>query len=150
MRASDVALKCFAEGKVMQLGTSQGEQPRVNSVYYVTSDNCRSVYWMSEPRRRHSEDILQNPLVAGAIALKTDWPVVGLQFAGRAMVVDDINELAVVVDKYNEKYDYVAKGFVDRFKDGTNKHSVYKLDITTLELFDQEHFAGDPVTVSFD
>lgn len=144
------AKKYFDEGRVMQLGTSHEGQPRVNSVFYVPSDDYRTVYWMSEPRRRHSEDIVREPRVAGAVAIKIDWPVVGLQFTGEASVVDDEDEISTIIEKYNQKYDYVADGFVERFKAGTNKHLLYRLSIASLELFDQENFAGDPVTVQLD
>lgn len=131
----------------MQLGTSHDGQPRVNSVYYVASSDCRAVYWMSEPRRRHSEDVANETRVAGAIAIKTDWPVIGLQFTGEASVVEDTDEMTDVIEVYNQKFDYMAEGFVERFKEGKNKHLLYKMTIKTLELFDQQNFAGDPVLI---
>jgi uncharacterized protein YhbP (UPF0306 family) len=150
MSPLDSAKKCFDEGRVMQLGTSHDGQPRVNTVFYVASADCRSVYWMSEPRRRHSEDIMSESRVAGAIAVKTDWPVVGLQFIGTASVVEDTDEMTAIIDSYNKKYDYAAEGFVERFKEGNNKHLLYKISITSLELFDQANFAGDPVAIALD
>lgn len=139
--------ECFDQGRVMQLGTSHDGQPRVNSVYYVASSDCRNVYWMSEPHRRHSEDIAIEARVAGAIAIKTDWPVMGLQFDGEASVVEDAEEMAGVIEAYNQKYDYVAEGFAERFKEGRNKHLLYKMTLKTLELFDQQNFAGNPVAI---
>ena len=150
MNPFESAVKCFNQGRVMQVGTSHDGQPRVNSVYYVASSDCRNVYWMSEPRRRHSEDIANETRVAGAIAVKADWPVIGLQFTGEASVVDDIEEMTGVIEAYNQKYDYMAEGFVERFNEGKNKHLLYKMTIKTLELFDQENFAGDPVTIELD
>ncbi len=150
MNPLEIAKKCFDEGKVMQLGTSHEGHPRVNSVYYITSDDYHNVYWMSEPRRQHSKDIKVDPRVAGAIAIDTNWPVVGLQFIGMANEVDDLDEIKDITDKYNAKYDYVAEGFVERYKAGRNKHLFYRLALTSLELFDQENFAGDPVEVPLD
>lgn len=143
----EAAKKYFDTGKVMQLGTLRDGQPRVNSVYYVPADDYRSVYWMSEPKRRHSEDIQKEPRAAGAIAIKTGWPVIGLQFVGMASEVTQINEISGVIEKYNVKYENVAKGFVERFKAGSNQHSLYRLDMTTIELFDQQNFAGDPIEI---
>ncbi len=146
----EAAKKCFDEGRVMQLGTSHKGQPRVNSVYYAASDDYRSVYWMSEPRRRHSIDLVDEPRTAGAIAVKEDWPVIGLQFIGMADEVHDLDEIRMAADKYNRKYDYVAEGFVKRYQEGKNKHLFYKLTITDLELFDQVNFAGDPIGIRLD
>lgn len=150
MNSSEFVKKYLDEGQVMQLGTSHDGQPRVNTVFYVPSDDYRAVYWMSEPRRRHSEDIANDARVAGAIAIKTDWPVVGLQFIGQASVVDGEEEMTIIIKKYNQKYDYVAEGFVERFKEGTNKHLLYRMSITSMELFDQENFAGDAVAIQSD
>lgn len=150
MAPSDAAKKYFDQGRVMQLGTLHDGKPRVNSVYYVPSDDYRCLYWMSEPRRRHSNDLLQNADVAGAIVIKDTWPVIGLQFSGTAHAVDDADEIQHAADKYNAKYDNVADGFADRFKNGTNKHLFYKLSMTNLEIFDQEESAGEPVEISLD
>lgn len=150
MNALEIAKRCFDEGRAMQLGTSHDGQPRVNSVYYVTSDDYRNVYWMSEPRRRHSQDLKHDARAAGAIAIKTDWPVVGLQFTGVGDIVHDLDEIKKVTEKYNQKYDYVAKGFIKRYEEGKNKHLFYKLTIASLELFDENNFPEGPIKVTLE
>ena len=145
---SDIAAGHFTAGQTMQLATMHGDTPRVNSVYfYATSDNT-AVYWMSEPGRRHSVDCEQNPRVAGAVAVKTDHPVMGLQFTGAAAVVTDVQEVEEVAALYSAKYNGFGSDFAERYKAGTNKHLLYKMKIESLELFDEVHYPGGvPVVV---
>ena len=143
MTPREVANKYFLEGKVMQIATLHGGSPRVNSVYYMVAEDMSAVYWMSEPRRRHSVDVLDDARMAGAIAVKTDWPVGGLQFTGKGSVLEDTDELRLIIDRYNEKYHGAAEGLYERIADGTNKHLIYKLTIDTLEVFDGK----EPVAV---
>lgn len=148
MNPKEVAGKYLREGRVMQLATAHGDQPRANSLYYVASDDMKSVYWLSEPRRRHSKDIQDNPRVAGAIAIKTDLPVAGLQFEGDASEVSNREEQQYAIEKYSDKYEGSVKGLYDRMVAGTNKHHLYKVAIRKLELFDEINFpAGEAITI---
>lgn len=76
----------------MQLATIHNEYPRVNTVYFVASDDTKAVYWLSEPGRRHSIDCEANPH-GRCQAVKTDHPVCGLQFTGDASRVTAIEEI---------------------------------------------------------
>jgi uncharacterized protein YhbP (UPF0306 family) len=149
MNPVEIAKLHFSEGHVMQLGSLQSDgQPRVNSVYFVSSDDNKAVYWMSEPDRRHSVDSLNDTRAAGAVAVKTDHPVMGLQFTGVTSEVTDPSEVQTVTVRYSEKYDGFASDFYERFQAGTNKHHLYKMTITSLELFDEVNFpGGKPVPV---
>jgi len=151
MTPEAIAKQYLSESLVMQVATLHDGSPRVNSVYFVSADDMSAVYWMSEPRRRHSEDIGSDPRVAGAIAAKADWPVAGLQFTGSGAVLQDKQELRAVIDRYNDKYHDAAKGLYDRIQAGTNKHLIYKLTIASMELFDEVYFpGGNIVPVSID
>jgi ribonuclease HI len=131
---------CLDVGQVMQLGTLHEGHPRVNSVYFVVNDVATKVYWMSEPHRRHSEDIVVDNRVSGAVAVKTNYPVIGIQFMGTAQVVNADDEVKMAAEKYAAKYNGFGGDFYDRFKEGTNKHQLYSLTIESLELFDEVHF----------
>lgn len=151
MNPKTVATQYLQQGRVMQIATLHEGTPRVNSVYYVPAADMSAVYWMSEPRRRHSDDVLKDARMAGAIAIKTDWPVAGLQFTGKGSVLQDEAKLQKVIDAYNEKYHDAAKGLLERIQDGTNKHLIYELTIESLELFDGVNFpGGDVVPISRD
>jgi len=141
----------FAQGRVMQIATLHSGSPRVNSVYYVVADDQSAVYWMSEPQRRHSKDVLQDAHMAGAIAIKTDSPVAGLQFTGKGSVVQDQAKIQTIIAHYNQKYDDVAEGLFERIQQGTNKHRIYELALESVELFDELHFpAQGPLPVPRD
>jgi uncharacterized protein YhbP (UPF0306 family) len=145
MNPKTIAADYLQQGRVMQIASLHDGSPRVNSVYYVPADDLAAVYWMSEPRRRHSEDILKDTRMAGAIAIKTDWPVAGVQFTGKGSVLQDQEKLQKIIAAYNEKYHDAAKGLYERIQDGTNKHLIYELALESLELFDGVNFPGGEV-----
>lgn len=131
----------FRAGRTMQLATLRAGQPQVCSVYFVTNADDTAVYWLSEPTRRHSQDITTHDRVAGAIAIKADKPVIGLQFTGSAQIVTDSEEVKQAIGDYSNKYDGQGSDFYDHFVAGTNKHQLYKMTFTSLEVFDEVHFA---------
>ncbi len=152
MEPRELAAEYFDEGRVMQLATLHDGAPKVVSVYYVTlNDDIGTVYWMSESRRRHSNDIEQDFRVAGAVAIKLGQPVIGLQFSGYGSAVTDLGELSEVITRYNHVHHNTASGLFDRIQAGTNKHMIYKMAIEKLELFDGIYFPdGNVVDVPLD
>lgn len=140
-----IAKQCLAQAEAMQIATLRGGSPQVNSVYFVAADDMKTLYWMSEPRRRHSENLAIDSRMAGAIAARTDKPVAGLQFTGSGSVVEDQDELRAVISRYNEKYHDIAAGLYERIQSGTNKHRIYKLELASMELFDEVHFPGGDI-----
>lgn len=146
-----IAREYFAKSDVIQLATLDENGPRVNSVYFVVSDDMKTLYWMSEPQRRHSQALAADARIAGALVAKADKPVAGLQFTGTGSILDDQSELRMAIDCYNKKYHNVAKGLYERIKAGTNKHVIYRFAVESLELFDEVHFpGGDVVPVLLD
>ncbi len=142
MTPEAIARDYFAKSEVIQLATLNENGPRVNSVYFVVSDDMKALYWMSEPRRRHSQALAADTRIAGALVAKADKPVAGLQFTGIGSVLEDQSELRMVIDRYNEKYHDAAKGLYERIQAGTNRHIIYKFALASLELFDEVHFPG--------
>ncbi len=130
-------------GQTMQLATIHEGSPRACSVYFVPSEDNTAVYWFSEPDRIHSLNIVENPKVALAIVVKSDMPVIGLQGTGTASIVTDTAEIKYVSDEYAAKYNGQGKYYIDRFTAGTHKHSLYKLAIQSLTLFDEVHFSDE-------
>lgn len=138
----EIARQYMHEGRVMQLATLHDEQPRVNSLYYVANEDLRTIYWLSEATRRHSEDITINRRVGGAIVIKEAMPVVGLQFIGDASEVTDRTEQKDAIERYTRKYGGASEGLYERMIAGTNKHHLYKIAVRELELFDEKNFPG--------
>ena len=134
----------LALGQVMQLATTVGDKPWISTVYYAT-DAERNIYWLSLPERRHSQEIANNKQVAIAIAIKQDIPVIGIQAAGSAEIIDDAAAVEVILASYVQKYNGAGQEFHQRFVEGKNKHQLYKLTPDTLVLFDEVHFKDSPV-----
>lgn len=131
-------------GSVMQLATSNENNPWISTVYYV-ADTQRNIYWLSLPERRHSQEIANNPHVAVAVAIKQDLPVIGIQAAGSVEIVNDSAVIEIILASYIKKYDGAGKEFHQRFVEGKNKHQLYKLTPDLLVLFDEAHFKEQPV-----
>ena len=77
----------------MSLGTSVGDQPWVCEVHFAY-DNDLNIYFGSLKSRRHSQEIAENPKVAGNIIDKyaLGAPVVGVYFEGTAKCLADKRE----------------------------------------------------------
>lgn len=143
----EYAMEFLQAAHVMQLATvSESGAPWVASVYFTAGDE-KSIYWLSEPQRRHSRQLATNARVAIAVVIKTDLPVIGLQGAGVAETVSDADEVAAVMQKYSEKYNGSGSEFHARFLAGTNRHLLYKLTLDELVLFDELHFDGAQVII---
>lgn len=145
----DHARALLEVGRTMQLATLHGSVPRVNSVYYVIDTDLTAVYWLSEPDRRHSVDITINNAVAGAVAVKADAPVRGVQFQGSAQQVNDATEIEMISKRYAQKYNGAGSNFAELHTAGTNKHVLYKMNLDTLELFDEVRYPGGSVISVF-
>jgi hypothetical protein len=96
------------------------------------------------PGRRHSEEVVDNPRVAVAIAIKQDMPVIGIQAEGLVAIVDDAAIVEKILASYVKKYDGAGKEFHQRFVEGKNKHQLYKLTPSSMVLFDEVHFKAGP------
>lgn len=128
-------------GTVLQLATVHDGKPWVATVYFVVDDDLQ-VYWLSWPERRHSREIAENTQVAGAVVIKTDRPVIGVQLEGRATLVADAREVQQVMERYIAKYGE-GQQFYQAFVAGTNKHGMYKLAPSAIWLFDEVNHAGE-------
>lgn len=129
--------------KVMQLATVRDGAPWISTVFFAV-DTDKNIYWLSEPHRRHSQDIVHNPTVAVALAIKLEKPVIGIQAEGLVEVVTDVDVATSVLRTYTQKYDGAGKEFVERLQAGTNKHQLYRLRPRVMTMFDEQHFPDEP------
>lgn len=120
--------------KVMQVATCLGSKPWVASVYFVELNG--KFYWLSEPRRRHSQELTINHKCAIAIVIKDDMPVIGVQAEGTAKIVKNIVTITKVMALYIKKYNAGGQ-FVTRFKQGINKHNLYEFTANNFNIFDE-------------
>ncbi len=134
------------EVKVMQLGTSIHDEPWVSNIYFVADRENEAIYWLSKPERWHSEHLLEQPLAAFAVMVEPEIPVIGMQGAGPVALVKDDAEVASVIERYLKKYDK-GQDFLERYRSGTNKHNVYKMQLTHFQLFDERNETKAPLDI---
>lgn len=133
---ADKAWEYLAKAKVMQLATSAGKDIWAASVYFIADPSSRTICWLSEPGRRHSKMLAENPRAAFAVAVEQDMPVVGVQGAGNVQIVADNKIVDRVMGHYIAKYGEGTR-FVERHAKRTNKHNLYALTVDDLQLFDE-------------
>ncbi|HWZ65414.1 MAG TPA: pyridoxamine 5'-phosphate oxidase family protein [Patescibacteria group bacterium] len=118
----------------MSLGTSKNNKPWVCEVHFVYDDNL-NLYFRSLASRRHSQEIAENPSVAGNIVRQHalgEYPM-GVYFEGKAAMMqpgDDQNKVAALI-KNNLKHpdDILADAMRD---DG---HKLYKITVANWYVF---------------
>ena len=66
-----------------------------------------------------------------------------------AEIVTDTAEMENVSKVYAGKYNGQSKDFVSRYVAGTNTHLLYKMKLTSLELFDELRHPGGAVVAVF-
>lgn len=137
----------YGDAQVMQLATSTLDgRPWVASVYFVV-DDALNLYWLSWPERRHSQQLADNPYAAATIVIKPDTPVAGIQVSGRVVLVQDLEIVRGVMDRYVAKYQQ-GEEFVDRMTAQRNHHQLYMLQADSYQLFDEMVFpATSPVHI---
>lgn len=77
----------------MSLATAKGNEPWVCEVHFVYDDGL-NLYFRSLRSRRHSQEIADNPRVAGDIVRQhavSEYPA-GIYFEGRAAIIEDDSE----------------------------------------------------------
>lgn len=122
------------QARVMQLATSRGGQPWICTVYFVVSDGI--FYWLSFPERRHSRELEDNTKAAVAVVLKQDLPVIGVQAEGTVHAIHNADVAAPILELYVQKYGS-GSTFIERLKEGTNRHVLYCLEPGLVVLFDE-------------
>jgi uncharacterized protein YhbP (UPF0306 family) len=82
--------------------------PQAAAVFYAAGDDL-SLYFLSSPRSRHSENLLAQPRVAATIhADGQSWQAIqGLQIEGRARPVTGARETAQAARIYARRFEFV-------------------------------------------
>ena len=86
----DRIIKFISKQKLMTLATCNIEKPYCCSVFYSFDKDKNALYFISNPKSRHSEEIFMNPSVAGTI-LKSNLNVLklqGVQFSGTCRLLE--------------------------------------------------------------
>jgi len=132
------------EAKLMQLATSVGNQPWVCSVWFA-ADADLNVYYFSAITRRHSEEVVKNNKVAGAIVLPQSPkdPPRGLYFQGAAEILNNQEDIDGAISVYADRI--FPKEKIKEFMNNKDKpHKFYKIKPTSFVLFDAVNFPNNP------
>lgn len=128
------------EAKLMQLATSIDNQPWVCSVWFAADDDL-NIYWFSSITRRHSDEVLKNNKVAGAIVLPqspTDPPR-GLQFQGIAHVLERKEDIDKAISVYEGRI-FSKEKIAEFMTHEQRPHKFYRIKVTQFVLFDAVNF----------
>lgn len=118
----------------MSLGTSKDGKPWVCEVHFVYDENL-NIYWRSLGSRRHSQDIANNPRVAGNIVRQhsvDEYPH-AIYFEGTAELVENIDEQEKIAPLFQKRLRAGDKILGDaQQKDG---HKFYKITVENWYAF---------------
>jgi uncharacterized protein YhbP (UPF0306 family) len=89
----------------MSLSTTKDNKPRVFELHFAYDDQL-NLYFVSGVNAHHSEDIRNNPNVAGSIVTQhfLNQKVRGVYFDGTAKELDDLDEMQQAYKAYTERY----------------------------------------------
>jgi uncharacterized protein YhbP (UPF0306 family) len=125
---------------MMQLATSDGDQPWCCTVYFAVDDEL-NIIWLSKPSRRHSQEIAKNSKVAAAIAYDQQPPqpfVQGIQVEGVAeQLSDEEATKAIHIYAGQLKSD---PNWVRDVINGKDPHVAYRIKPSRIVLFDTKAF----------
>lgn len=140
----ELVRKYLPTKNVMQLATAHNNQPWSCNVHFY-SDNDLNLYWISEPGRRHSLEIQDNPNVSVALKIHENTPdedyVIGITLEGSAELMTDFDDS--IANGFKNK---LGKGdtFVEEMKNGSKPYKFYKLTPRKFVVFNTQDFEGDP------
>lgn len=140
MTSKEILQTFFTENALLQLATVAGGQPWLCNVYFVV-DEENNIYWTSARKRRHSKEILDNPIAAATI-VHDDEKKQAVQITGKAYEVD-LADVERIDKLYSDKF-----GYKDRLAEirenlpGGRAYWILKPD--TIELWDEVNFPDSP------
>jgi uncharacterized protein YhbP (UPF0306 family) len=107
-KIEETVLRYLEEHYTMTIATAKGETPWAASVFYA--NDWFTLYFLSDPASRHSENIADNPAVAVTINEDYhDWrKIKGVQMEGKAELVAAEDQVAKAVAAYVNKYSFTA------------------------------------------
>jgi uncharacterized protein YhbP (UPF0306 family) len=124
----------------MSLGTSRDGQPWVCEVHFGFDDDL-NLYFRSKPSRRHSEEIRDNPRVAGNIVKQhnLDESVVGVYFEGTTEMLHDVTAESPAYKVLNSRLRTPEAALEEAtHEDG---HKFYRISVKNWCVFGR--FGGD-------
>ncbi|MFT5281038.1 MAG: hypothetical protein ACI9AR_000491 [Flavobacteriaceae bacterium] len=129
------------ESTLMQLATVSDGCPWLCNVYFV-SDEDNNLYWTSKKARRHSQEILKNPISACTIVYDSKKKQ-ALQITGKSYQVS-IEDLERICNLYSEKYGKKSGRLEEMLKDTPDGQAFWILKPDTISFWDEVNFPDSP------
>ena len=110
---------CYLEScNTISLATAVGGIPHAAAVFYVNIGF--NLYFLSNPKSRHGENLIQNPTVSGTINEDySNWlQIKGIQLEGRVACIGGILKHTRIVKAYVQKFPNVADFLISPHKLG--------------------------------
>ncbi len=131
----------FESNKLMQLATVSKKGPWLCNVYYVT-DASNNIYWTSAKGRRHSVEILSNPVSACTIVHSEDKKQ-ALQIAGNAYEVP-LADVARVNKLYADKFGDKPTRLAEALENTSEGRAYWVLKPNSISFWDEVNFPEAP------
>lgn len=119
----------------MSLATVRDNKPWVSEVHFSYDDDL-NLYFVSLPNRRHSEEIADNPHVAGNIVTQhaLNQKVRGVYFEGTAEKLGDVDKNHPAFVAAHGRFNTPLKALEDY--DVADKPKFYKITVSDWYLYD--------------
>lgn len=131
-------MEVLEKASLLSLGTTGNDGPWVADVVFLHDDDL-NIYWISSPKTRHSQNILENGKAAGSITYLAESKAAnfGIQFEGKAEKLDGINFDLLI--KYLKKKGSKLPS-PSQASEMLNNRSWYKITPSKIFLIDEENF----------
>jgi uncharacterized protein YhbP (UPF0306 family) len=141
---SDEVLAFLADHHVLSLATTVAGEVHAASLMYAHKG--MTLYWVSDPDARHSQEIEANPRVAATIAKDyTDFAQIeGLQIKGTVRRIGGMAERLKAVQLLSKRYSFL-KSFLGEgaaLAKHMSKAAVYELTPSEITLIDNKKGFG--------
>lgn len=125
----------------MSLATSAKHRPWVCEIHYAFDDEL-NLYFVSGVNRRHSEEIRENPHVAGNIVTQhfLNQKVRGVYFEGIAKQLENLDEMRHAYNTYTKRYP--ASPQLAQVAKGESNARFYKVTVSNFYVLDG--YVSDP------
>lgn len=122
----------------MSLATSRDSKPRVIELHYAFDDSL-NLYFVSGVQTQHSEDIRNNPAVAGSIVTQhfLHQKVMGVYFDGTARELKVLEELQLAYRAYTKRFRDNPQ--IARIAQAEGSARFYKITVNNFYLVDGLH-----------
>lgn len=140
-RLTELLQEYFDKNTLMQLATVSNGNPWLCNVYFVT-DEDNNIYWSSLKSRRHSKEILNNPLSACTIVHNGEKKQ-ALQITGKSYMIS-LEDSERVDNLYSKKFGEKPTRLEEVRENLPEGRAYWVLKPETISFWDEVSFPDQP------